>query len=141
MCEQPIHWLWRLVKLVASTAPRRCRSDPDEMDFDQRPLAEALVDGSAQRATNRVAHHVVVTPRPGGELLDSTLGSIAQEGRGRGRRSLFDHTDQTDRGGCGEPALTVDDQGSDRAAVQDNARRSFSAAPPSGKRPLPSLAN
>src|SRR5215472_17338066 len=52
-------------------------SNPHEMDLDHRPLAEALVGGPAQRAPNRLAHSVVVTPRPGRQLLDRALDSIA----------------------------------------------------------------
>jgi hypothetical protein len=40
-------------------------SDPDELDFDQRPLTETLVDDSAQVAADRVAHEIVVAARRG----------------------------------------------------------------------------
>src|ERR1700757_4274043 len=40
-------------------------SDPDKMGFDQRPFAEALVDGTAQRAPNHVTYRTVVAARRG----------------------------------------------------------------------------
>src|SRR6516162_7691635 len=91
------------------------------MDFDQRPLAEALVDLPPHYAPHRVTHDIVVPSRHGREIAEGALGSSTQKGYGRARRGLFDQTEQTDRWWCGEASLTVYDQGGDCAAVQDNA--------------------
>jgi len=51
---------------AGDVSERECfRSDPEELDFDQGPLAETLVDGSPQVAANRVAHEIVVSARRG----------------------------------------------------------------------------
>src|SRR5206468_6610841 len=97
------------------------RSDTDEMDFDHRPLAEALVGDPAQRAPNRFAHSVVIAPRPGRQLLDRALDSIAQKRSSRGCRSFLDQPDQADLGRCREAAPPVENYRGDGAAVQGDA--------------------
>src|SRR5438067_12607361 len=43
----------------------RSGSDPDEMDLDQRALAEPLIDYPAQKTSHGITHAFVVTARPG----------------------------------------------------------------------------
>ena len=50
------------------------------MNFDQRPLAEALVDQPSQYAAHRVAHGIVIAPWAGWQIVEDALGRIAQKG-------------------------------------------------------------
>jgi hypothetical protein len=104
---------------------RIARSEPDKVDFDQRPLAKAIVDGPAQCASHCVPYGIVRASQSSRKLFESTLGGITQKRQGRIRGSLFDHTDQTDRGRCREATLSGDDQAGDRAAVEGNATAIF----------------
>jgi hypothetical protein len=48
------------------------------MDFDQRPLAEAVVDDPPQCAPDGIAYNVIVSTGAGGQLVERALEAVSQ---------------------------------------------------------------
>jgi hypothetical protein len=108
------------------------------MNFDQWPLAEAFVEDAAQSSARRVAHGFVVAAQATRQLVERALDCAAQ------RRSR--------RLGSGRPIMLIvggakgwPRRSSTKVAtavpLKVARRRSLSAVPSSGNRPLPSLAS
>ena len=51
------------------------------MNFDQRPLAKALVENPAQRSSDRVAYSFVIATRSRRQFVEGTFHRAAQSRR------------------------------------------------------------
>ena len=97
------------------------QSNPDQVNFDQRPLAEAFVEDAAQSAASRIAHGLVVAAQARRQLVECTFDGAAQGGSRRLGSGRFDYADRTDLRRCQGFAAAIEDQGGNRAAVESDA--------------------
>src|SRR3954449_8469795 len=75
------------------------RPEPDELDLDQRPLAEPFPEKTPQHATRRLAQGLVVTPLRRRQRIDRFGQGVADGGsRLRGGFGKADQTDLRRRG-------------------------------------------
>ena len=54
--------------------------NPDQMNFDQRPLAEAFVENAAQSSARRVADRLVVAAQARRQFVERAFDGAAQGG-------------------------------------------------------------
>src|SRR5712671_7870153 len=88
---------------------------PDQLDLDQWPLAEALVETAAQDPARGIPQGVVVMAHRRRQAFHRVGERIAQ--CGYRRRTGLGEADQADLRRRREPAAAIDDQGRDDAAV------------------------
>src|SRR5207249_1054598 len=82
--------------------------EPHQLDLDQRPLAEALVEAAAQHPARDVAQGVVVMPHWRREALHRVCQRVAQRLRRLGIR--LGEAYQADLRRCREPPSAIDDE-------------------------------
>jgi len=91
------------------------------MDFHQGPLAEALIEYSAQGPLDGVAYRFVIAARSGRQLIDGALDGAAQSRCGRVCSAPLDHSDHAHSHRCREPSLPIQYQSGDCGTVEGNA--------------------
>src|SRR5215469_18419619 len=98
-----------------------CSSNPDQVNFDQRPLAEAFIEDAAQSSARRVAHRFVVPPQARRQFVERPLQSTPQRGTGCFSGGWLDHADHADSWRREGLAATIQHQGGNGSAVENDA--------------------